>query len=831
MLHKKILKNLRLIILIMLGIFLGVSIGATYYLNQTGLNNQWRDKIAQELEHRGIVADFGSLRYDPSKGLVAKKVRIYSDHSRKETIATLENLTIDVDKTKLMRGKLRVNNISLGNAGISLPLDPDDPSGPRIIITELQGELRLPDKNTIAARNISGVVAGIKLTINAHIWSRNLGGKSEERTPAEKTERINRIKVIAKIIQELSHWSWPQGNPPHLNLYAEGDLENPDSAHLEFSLTSKTLTRDNVTLHDIDIRGDYNNKVITLDRISLDDGSGKMLARADFHPNSRKGRFQAKSSLHLQMLARKLLGIEPFPELIFSTPPRISCSGLMDFSQPEQPKIQLTGKAEISNFSYLGTHIKKLQTEISLQGGNVFLTNLKASLAHGKLKARVLIKDKVIRYEADSSLPPSSITPFIVNRIAQKQFKLAEFTDKTTAEIHSEGIIDLNDATQLSVTGHCLLQYFSYKGVAMRSARADYHSTSSALTFSKIRLIFDQTRYQLRQKYGGPTMGQVDSDEVVVDLKKKMVHIKNVRSSAWPAPVVRLFHTPAADHCEQYKFLRPPNLTANGSFDMNRSQARTDFKIDVRAPGTTHYQFLGEQLTLRRLKGNVRIRQGRVDVTHLSFYTFQGPCSGNILVNTRKKDYEGDLQWSRLHLRDLGATYGFNQAKRGLITGRIDYKGHSHDITKFNAKGAIGLERGNLFSIPMLGPLSPLIGKVLGKRNPTEEQAENASCSYLIRDGVVYSNNFLANTRSLRFTGEGKVNLDTLKINVLVRMNARGVFSILTLPLKPFMGLFQFQGSGHYSKPKWKSSMFTTPKRGRKDPIFRKPPKARIINE
>jgi len=828
---KRILKHLWLTISIFLGIALGASIGFIYYLNQEGLNSEWRQRIANELEERGLHTDFESLRYSPTRGLVAENVRVYANRNRDEVIATLKSLTVDIDKTKIMRGKLRVNNVFLGNASISLPIDPNDPDSPRIIINELQGEIRLPNKNTIAAQKISGVVAGINLTINAHLWSRHLGRAKKEKTAKEKEEHVNHIKAIANIIEEINRWNWPKGKTPHLTIYAESNLDDPDSTHLDFSLSAETLSRDTITIHDLKIKGDYNNKMLTCDQISFSDGAGTISAQADFLPNAKKGRFKVNSSLHLQMLLRKITGKEPLPSLTFSTPPKISCVGTFDFSQPDQPQIQLTGQVKASNFSYLGTHVKNIRTEVSLNGSNVFLTNLKASLNKGSIKGRILIKDRVIRYETESSIPPSTAMPFIVNPIAKKYFNMADFTEKTTALIKSNGIVDLTKNKKLNVTGHCQFKNFSYKGVAMESASADYQSTLSSLTFSNIKLVLNQKNYSLRKKYGGPLLGLVNSDEVVVDLKNKMVHIKNVRSSAWPAPVVRLFHTPAADHCEAYQFLRPPTLTANGSFDLNRSQARTNFNIDVRAPGSTHYKFLGEYLTLQRLKGKVQIRQHRVDVTDLSFQIFQGASSGQITVYTQKKDYEGEFQWSRLHLEDLGKTYGFKNAEHGLITGRIDFKGHSHDITKFNGKGAIGLEHGNLFSVPMLGPLSPLIGKVLGDRNPTEEQAENASCTYLIRDGVVYSNNFLANTRSLRFTGEGRINLDTKNLNLLVRLNARGLFSFLTLPLKPFMGLFQFQGTGNFSKPKWKSAAFTTPKRGRKDPIFRKPPKAKIIQE
>ena len=830
MLRKRLFKNLRLVILITLGLFLGIVVGGAYYLNQSGGNNQWRDKIAHELENLGIVADFDSLRYEPTRGLVAKGVRIYTDESRTETVAVLKHLVIDVDKTKLMRGKIRVNNVSLRNAEISMPLDPDEPDGARIIINDLRGDLFLPDKNTIEAQEVSGVIAGIQLTLDAHIWSGNLKNVQDQ-PQSHKKARITRVKIIAKIIEEISRWSWPEGKPPHIKIYTEGNLDNLDSAHLEFSLTADELERDDVILHDIEIRGDYHNKVVTLDRISLDDGSGKFEGRADFHPITRQGRFQASSKLHLQILARKLLGLHPLQQVTFSSPPTVNCTGTIDFDESFKPTVQLTGRAEIKNFTYSGTHFNTFTTEIALQGKDVYLTKIQATHAEGEIKGRLLIKDGHIRYEAQSSLPTSAYKPFILAPLAKKHVEFAKFSPSSRIDISSQGNINLNKPSDWSFEGDFNLQNFSYRGVPMKRAKAKYQSNPQDTTFTGIELTFDYYDYVLRKKHGGPLSARVDSDKVVIDHKKRMVHIKNVRATAWPTPVIRLFSPKVADHCEKYQFFRPPTLIAHGSFDLNKDQARTDFDIDVRAPSSTRYAFLGEALTLRRLRGNVRVRQQRVDVKNLSFYTFQGPCSGNITVQIKKQLYEGSLQWSRLHLKDLGQVYHFKKSDRGLITGQITFKGKSNSITQFNGKGGIALERGNLFSIPMLGPLTPLIGSVLGKKNPTNEHAENASCTFGIRNGIVYSDNFLANTRSLRFTGEGNIDLKNKQIDMMVRMNARGLFSIITLPLRPFMGLFQFQGTGNLTSPKWKTSLFTAPKRGKKDPIFHRPPKARVIEE
>ena len=288
-----------------------------------------------------------------------------------------------------------------------------------------------------------------------------------------------------------------------------------------------------------------------------------------------------------------------------------------------------------------------------------------------------------------------------------------------------------------------------------------------------------------------------------------------------------------ADHVEEYRFHRPPNLSASGAFDLRRSGEQSYFTINVSCPGSMNYDFIGEPLTLRRLRATVRVKGDHVDVNDLSFFTFQGAGSGYLKVYTRKGDnrYLGTMQFRRLHLKDIGRLYKFDNAERGLLTGQVKFNGKGDDMRTFNGSGSLALEKGNLFSVPLLGPITPLINTVLGKRNPANQEAKDASCSFNIRKGIVYSNDFLATTQSLKFTGEGNIDLHKKQIDLLVRMNARGLAGFFALPLRPFMGLFQFKGTGPIIEPTWRTTVFTTPSRGKRDPIFRKLPKARVVPE
>jgi len=829
--RKRLLHHLRLTIVLVFGVVVGTIVGGIYYINQTGVNDHWRGRIAEELENIGVIADFESLRIEPTRGLVAGGVRIYADESREEVLATLEHLVIDVDKTKLMRGNLRVNKVSLKKAEISLPIDPDDPDGPRVVMNDLQGDMLLPDRNTVEARSVSGLVAGIKLKLNARIWSKHLTGKQPKPL---KEVRVARIKLIARIIQEINHWSWPKGKPPVLQLYLEGNVDDPDSARLDFTLTASELERDGVVLTNIKISGDYKNKMVTLDKIELSDGAGKISAKADFYPATRTGRFEANSTLHVQMLARKVFGIDILKQVTFSRPPEIKCTGSIVLDENFKPDIQVTGHAAINNFTCLGARFKKLQTDVSSHGYDLFLTDLTATHDEGELKGRVLLKDETVRFEAESTLPPSTYIAFIRGSPIEKALQDANFDPKSKVSISAKGTINRNNVTEWDAAGKADFRHFSYMDVPMHQLSGKFEMSNLRSKFSNVQANLDYSDYWLRRRHGGPASARTTVDSIIIDRTDQTVRLNNIRTTAWPAPIVKLFAAGVAKHIEDYRFHRPPNLIADGVFGLKNNDSRTNFRIDVRSPGSMNYDFLGEPLTLQRLRSRVRIRHDRVEVTGLSFHTFQGPASGSITVRTnlKKPSYRGEFQWSRLHLKDIGRLYKFDNAERGLLTGRLDFTGQGDNMRMFNGKGSLGLERGNLFSVPMLGPISPLIGAVLGKkRNPIRQQAEDASCTYVIRRGVVHSNDFLATTRSLKFTGEGQIDLQQKQINLLVRMNARGLFSVLSLPLRPFMGLFQFQGTGAVMNPRWRTVMFTNPARGKKDPIFRKPPKARVIQE
>ncbi|MGB0774518.1 MAG: hypothetical protein ACPGUY_01645, partial [Akkermansiaceae bacterium] len=571
---KRLIHHFRLIVICTIGIGLGLVVGGLYYINQSGANEQWRAAISSELEERGVFTEFESLKFELTRGFVARGVTVYRDAERQHPVASLAHLVIDVDKTKLLRGILHVNEVSITNGNVALPLDPDDPDSPIIEVENLEGSLLLPDRKTVEAREISGYIEGIKVIIkDSRIWSEHLDAPKQPK-PLQDA-RVSRIKMIARVLQEIHQWSWPENSPPEVHLGLVGNVDNPDTARLDLKLVAQELERSDVILKDVHIEGGYANDYITLQKIFLSNDGSELKGKADYHPAARRIRFDLNSSLHVQQLARRLFGLHLLNELTFSTPPSILCKGEVVFSEDFSPRFSASGSTEINNFSCLGTELTQLKTEFSVQGYDLFLTGLKASHREGELSGKILIKDETIRFLVESSLPADAYDPFLAGSSIQRVLKRADFTKNSKCYVTTKGTMNRKDFTKWSATGKARFQNISFNDVALHELSGEYELSGLQQSFSNLEAKFDYSDYKLRKKHGGPASAKAYIGGIKVDPQAGLVTINNIKATAWPAPIVRLFARGPANHVETYRFSRPPVLRANGSFDLRRDGNNT----------------------------------------------------------------------------------------------------------------------------------------------------------------------------------------------------------------------------------------------------------------
>jgi hypothetical protein len=256
-------------------------------------------------------------------------------------------------------------------------------------------------------------------------------------------------------------------------------------------------------------------------------------------------------------------------------------------------------------------------------------------------------------------------------------------------------------------------------------------------------------------------------------------------------------------------------------------RGRTKLDISFTSEHPADYRFLGENVTLGRPSAQVGIRGERVTISNLKVDAFNGPVSGNIEYLGGGR-LQGELSWTKLALADLTSTYGFQMKGGGDVTGRIEFSLTNGKVETMDGKGLLAVEKAELFSVPMFGPLTPLIGGVLNDDQAGIQRAKSAFCTFRIDNGILSSNDFQTATSSLNFAGDGSVNLNDRTVDMTMRMNARGLLGLITLPLRPFSGLFQFQGTGPLKETKWESMKFTPPPESQRE-ILLDPPRAKVV--
>ena len=820
-----LVRNLRTAVWLLLFALIPLAAGALYWANQTGLPEEWREAIENEISRRGVHVEIASLTYVPLRGFVAKNVRVFTEPERVHEISRFESVQLVLDNALLARGEFRLRKAELRNARLTLPVDPDNASGGSLDFTGLYGTIILGEERTIQIRDARGEVGGIKLILTANLFDRVISEEGEE---DEKSEGRRR-EIIARIIEEMGQWDFGTGTPPTVQVDLGGNLANRKSLRADFRISAPSVEKKQYRLTDVSAKGALNGYLLEISSFSAKDARGRVSGHADYHLWNRIGRFDIESSIDIPRLLKSWLDTPLKGELLIGGGQRIEAAGDVDLSVPKHPKANLTGYAEFESVMFRGVSFDTLETWFSWQAGKLFLRDIKLVRPDGMAEGKLLMEGSKIRIALHTTLPAPLYEPFFIGQ--PLEHVIADFTENENpcTEIFIEGEFDILNRFDWAYTGHGTLKNLSYRGVPVVSAGAHFSVNHDELDFWDGDVTFDYKDYALRRAFSGPKRGSAKVGRIRYDAATKTVGVEDVKGDIWAAPMVRFFAPEVADDLERYRFHTPPTLSGSGVIDIT-PRGRTDLSVKFSTPGKADYEFLGKNVTLIKPKATVNMRGAEVRIRGLSAGAFDGAVTGDLLHSGKSK-LSGEMTWSKLAMPDLSSTYGFEMKGGGLLTGRIDFSIIGADVKTMNGKGLFALEDAELFSVPIFGPLSGVVSTVLDDKRSGFERAEAAFCSFDIREGMLSTRDFQSATPSVTFTGDGKVDLAARTIDFTARLNARGLLGLITLPLRPFYGLFQFRGTGPINKAVWENVHFTSPPAEQNDLLLDPPPKARVVEE
>lgn len=815
-------RNLRTLAFLLVASAAVTALGALWWANHTGLPESWRATIEREVSKQGAHIKIGALSYLPLRGVAASDVRVFSDAAHVHEISRLEQVLLDFDKTKLARGKVQLTRIELKNAGLSLPVDPNDPESDSLEVTGANGTLYMPGGRRFEVRNASGRIAGIKVSLNARL----IGYQQEGENPASESQRGKRREFLSKVIGEINKWRFDKDQPPEIRIFLEGDANENSSLTAKMTLLAKGIGKNQHELDEISAEAEITGDLLTVTSLHARDSRGELEGHVDYDIGDREGRFDLRSTLEIPPLLKAWAGLPPLREVVIGGGQTLEAEGGFRLDGNNVPQVHMTGSARLESVMLRGVRFDKVRSVFAWRDGDLFLRDAHLIRDDGKVTGKAMIQWPLVRLALESTVPEQVMKPFFIGQPLEKV--IGDFSDRKGAEVHVvlEGGFDATDKHSWAYTGTGRVKNLTYKGVPVNSAECKMSLSHHELDFFDGTVVFNYQTYPMREAFNGPKEATTKVGRIRYDAPSKTVEVENVTGTFWAAPLVRLFAPKVADSLEAYRFHSPPTLRGAGVVDVT-PQGRTSLDVSFNSEGAANYMFLGKDLTLTRPSGQVLIRGDRVTVEDLKLDGFEGPITARF--NSRGNGrLEGEMTWTRLSIPGLTSTYGFQIKGGGDVTGRLDFSLTDGRVETMNGEGLFALEKTELFSVPMFGPLSPLVSGVLNDRRAGFERAKSAFCNFKIKDGILSTRDFQTSTKSLTFAGDGSVNLKEQTLDMTMRMNARGLLGLITLPLRPFYGMFQFRGTGPLKDTKWENVMFTAPPEEQQE-LLAPAPKARLI--
>ena len=144
---------------------LAVGIWAAVYAQKRGFSKTWRHLVETEFAKRGYYIDIGKLTLGPFQGLVAEDLQFFQDPERRQELAFIDNVILDLDLSQILQRDLSINTLDIHDASLALPLIPGKRDSEKLVIDHLSGRLVVTESQievVTASAKLHGIEVSMK---------------------------------------------------------------------------------------------------------------------------------------------------------------------------------------------------------------------------------------------------------------------------------------------------------------------------------------------------------------------------------------------------------------------------------------------------------------------------------------------------------------------------------------------------------------------------------------------------------------------------------------------------------------------------------------------
>src|SRR4026209_2917015 len=448
--------------------------GGGYYLARRGFGREWRYRVVEELQKRGVEAQIGRLTLDPFRGLIAKNVRIFDYKNRENILALISQVSLDINYAALIHHEPFLNALDVRDAQIRFPIKTSEGKASRAQLTYLRAHIYFPPEQ-IYASQAEGTFCGIRLSARGQLIKRADYQPSASITPEEWQKRLS---LAQRVVVELQKFSFPAG-PPSLQLKFSGDMADLENARVEATLRGDRLQRGSYEINYLSAAAEWNNQRLDIAHCEWSDGKGAFACRGDWNRESNIAKFQVHSTLNLKAFLDAFGIGEPLADAEFQLPPLLEITGSINLGA-EQFRPDMIGHAAFGQFTYQKVPFSELSADFSWDGERTFVRELRVRHQTGQLRADLFEAPNDFRLNLESTISPEAVRPLVPAqtneflREGQWQRSLAirmaiRGTGRNPDTWQGDGIVDLGRTR--------------FRGVWMDGANARVRFADGAVTY------------------------------------------------------------------------------------------------------------------------------------------------------------------------------------------------------------------------------------------------------------------------------------------------------------------------------------------------------------
>jgi hypothetical protein len=262
----------------------------------------------------------------------------------------------------------------------------------------------------------------------------------------------------------------------------------------------------------------------------------------------------------------------------------------------------------------------------------------------------------------------------------------------------------------------------------------------------------------------------------------------------------------------------PATARFQGIFETPKKAAtaadQTRWSLAVESEGIVDWDVGGRSLPLEKLAFQAQFRRNRLDIPRATASLMGGTLTGSGEIDrlSTTQDFVAAVQADAVGFGALARLYAPETATSGQLSGGFRVTGRARPENKqpvrLRGSGQATIRDGDIFALPLLGPLSPMLSAVLPGTKSGYSKAREARATFSLDDGLLVTRDFEALTTAFVIKGGGQINFNTEQVNLQARINTRGPTGML---LYPVSRLLEYEARGTTTEPAWKPMVLSLP--------------------